>query len=456
MSEKIQLPSQSRRQFLANSGKIVAASALAGVSIPFVHGAETNTINVALVGAGGRGTGAAANALSVKTGPTKLIAVADTFEDKLTKSCESLASAHADKMDLGDRKFVGIESYKQAMDALRPGDIVILATPPAFRWPHFKYAIDKGLNVFMEKPVTVDGPSTRRMLELGAESEKKGLKVGVGLMCRHCPTRKEMFNRIQQGEIGDLIMMRAYRQQAPIAMFRTKKRPDDMNELDFQIRNFHSFLWLSGGSYSDFFIHNIDEACWMKNAWPTHAEASGGRHYREDYIDQNFDTYSVEYTFADGSKFFFEGRNMEGCKDQFATYVHGAKGMGVVSSAGHAPAKSKLFKGQNIKSEDLIWQGPKEEANPYQEEWENLTAAIRKNEPFNEVKRGAEVSLVTSMGRMAAHTGQTVTFEEILNSTHEFAPDVDKLTKGSPSPLLADANGIYPVPVPGVKKKREY
>lgn len=455
MKDPIIVPS-TRRQFIKTTGQFAAVSAFAGMSVPFVHGAETQTINVALVGAGGRGTGAAANALDVKTGPTKLVAIADVFEDNLAKSLESLKGAQPDKVDVGNNKFIGFDSYKQAMDVLRPGDVVILATPPAFRWVHFKYAIDKGLNVFMEKPVTVDGPTTKRMIALGEEASKKNLKVAVGLMCRHCPVRGELFNRIQDGQIGDLVLMRAYRQHPPVASFRSKKRPEDIGELEFQIRRFHSFLWASGGSFSDFFIHNIDEACWMKNAWPVQAEASGGRHYREDYIDQNFDTYSVEYTFADGSKFFFEGRNQEGCRDQFATIVHGAKGSAIVSSAGHSPAKSRMFKGQAVKSEDLLWQGPKDEGNPYQIEWEDFTQAIRENKPYNEVKRGAEVSLVTSMGRMAAHTGQIVTFEDMMECPHEFAPDVDKLKLGGPAPIIADANGKYPVPMPGVNKKREY
>src|SRR5262249_33687735 len=150
-------------------------------------------------------------------------------------------------------------------------------TPPAFRWVHFGYAIQKGLNVFMEKPVTVDGPSTRKMLKLEEDSRKKNLKVGVGLMCRHCAVRQQLFDRIKSGQVGDLLLSRPSRQTGPAASFRSKPRPKNTPELHYQIRRFHSFLWASGGAFSDFLIHNIDECCWMKDAWPVEARASGGR-----------------------------------------------------------------------------------------------------------------------------------------------------------------------------------
>ena len=449
----------SRREFLKTSGKVAAVSALAGVAIPHVHGAESNTIQLALVGCGGRGTGAIGNALSVSAakGPVKLVAMADVFEDRLAKSHETLQKSFADKMEVPeDRKFIGFDAYQKAMDSLKPGDIAVFATPPAFRWVHFTYAIEKGLNVFMEKPIAVDGPTGRRMLKLGEESVKKNMKVGVGLMIRHCHARQELFKRIQDGEIGDIIAMRAYRMHGPVVHEFTKRKPDNIGELEFQIRNFHSFLWASGGLFSDFYIHQIDECSWMKNAWPIKALALGGRHYRGDSVDQNFDTYSVEYTFEDGARFWMDGRTITGCQDEFSSHAHGTKGTGIISSTSHTPGKCRIFKGQNMSSDNLVWRAPQPELNPYDLEWEDLIDAVRQNKAYNEVKRGAEASLVTSMGRMAAHTGQTVTFDEILNSEHEFAPGLDKLTKDSPAPLLADANGKYPIPMPGITKQREY
>lgn len=449
----------SRRDFIKTTGTITAASALSGLVLPQVHAAENNTIQVALVGCGGRGTGAASNALSVKNGPTKLVAMADVFPDRLKGSLEGLSGPHAAHMDVpADRQFIGFDAYKKAMDVLRPGDVVILATPPAFRWVHFTYAIEKGLNVFMEKPVTVDGPTSRRMFDLAEKAKAKNLKVGVGLMCRHCKTRQELHKRIQDGEIGDIITLRAYRMHGPVGSAFTQPRPEGQNELEWQIRRFHSFLWASGGCFSDFYIHNIDECCWMKNAWPVKAQASGGRHYRGSAIDQNFDNYSVEYTFDDGTKLFLYGRTMAGVHDEFASYAHGSKCLGVVSSEGHWPSKARIYKGHRLDNSEIAWRAPKEgsELDPYQVEWTDLIDAIKNDKPYNEVKRGVEASLTASMGRMAAHTGQIVTWDDVLNSDHEFAPDIAKFNADAQAPVLADASGKYPIPEPGKKQMREY
>lgn len=448
----------SRRDMLKATGTAAAVGALANVAIPHVHAAESDTIQLALVGCGGRGTGAARDALSSKSANTKLVAMADVFENRLVSSRQSIKGLFDQRVDVpDDRKFIGFDGYKNAMDCLKPGDVVILTTPPAFRWLQFSYAISKGLNVFMEKPVTVDGPTTRKMLELGEESVKKNLKVGVGLMCRHCDARGELFNRIKDGQIGDINLLRAYRVSGPTgSAFCSPRGENEKSELMWQIKNFHAFLWLSGGAYSDFLIHNIDECCWMKDAWPVEAKAFGGRHYRGDYIDQNFDSYSVEYTFADGAKLILEGRGMPGCHQEFASFAHGSKGSAVISQSGHAPSKARIFKAQKMHKDEIAWVWDKPEPSPYQLEWDHLLSAIKENKPHNEVKRGAEASLVTSMGRLAAHTGQVVTFDDMLNHDHEFAPTADKLTLDGDAPLKAGPDGKYPIPQPGINKKREY
>src|SRR5207237_2947073 len=231
-------------------------------------------------------------------------------------SFQSLQRNNARQMDVpNNRKFIGFDGYRRAMDSLRAGDVVILTTPPAFRWAHFAYAIEKRLNVFMEKPITVDGPSTRRILALGETAARHSLKVGVGLMCRHCDARKELERRIRDGQIGEINLMRAYRMAGPTATAFSEPRPANIPELHYQIQRFHSFLWASGGAFSDFLIHNIDECCWMKDAWPVKAQAAGGRHYRGNTIGQNFDVYSVEYTFPDGPKRLLEGGNLDGCHE---------------------------------------------------------------------------------------------------------------------------------------------
>jgi len=446
-----------RREVIKKAGQVGALSALAG-AVPLVHAGEDNAIRVALVGCGGRGTGAAVNALSVKDqGPIKLVAMADVFPEKLSVSYKNIKGSNPDQVDVPtERQYIGFDAYRKALDHLRPGDVAIFATPPAFRWVHFGHAIEKGIHVFMEKPVSVDGPTSRKMFKLAEESEKKGIKVGVGLMCRHCDVRRDLYDRIKAGQLGDLIMLRAYRQAGPLATAFSLPKPENMSELMYQIKRFHSFLWASGGCYSDFLIHNIDECCWMKDAWPVKAKAAGGRHYRGNYVDQNFDSYSVEYTFADGAKLFLEGRNVEGADSEFASYAHGSKGLAVISTSSHTPAKSRIYKGHNPIKENIVWQAPAKEPNPYQLEWDHLIEAIRKDKLYNEAKRGIEASLVTAMGRMAAHTGRTVTFEDALACEQEFAPQVDKLTLESAAPLVADKNGKYPVPEPGIKTKREF
>ncbi len=452
---KVTPKSTSRREFLKNTGRIAATSALIAGIAPRIYAAEKNTIKVVLIGCGGRGTGAASNAMSVKNGPVKLVAMADVFENRLTRSYENLKKMHGDEVDVPqDRKFVGFDGYKKAMDCLSPGDVAIFATPPAFRWVHFTYAIAKGLNVFMEKPVTVDGPTTRKMLQLAEESVKKNLKVGVGLMIRHCRGRQELKRRIDDGEIGDIVALRAYRMAGRSATAGPK--PEGMSELLYQIQRFHAFLWASGGMYSDYYIHQIDECSWMRGAWPVEAHAMGGRHYRGDSLDQNFDNYSIQYVYPDGTRLFYHGRAMNGCTGGFDSYAHGAKGVAVISTNGHYPGKVRTYKGHNTNKENLIWAFPQPEPNPYQLEWDDLIDAIRQDKPYNEVKRGAEASLVNTMGRMAAHTGQVITFDQALNCEHEFAPNVDKLTMDSPAPVRLDSEGKYPVPQPGTLKDREY
>ncbi len=454
MSHPLQGPS--RRAFMKTTGTVAAASALAGVHVPQAHASEDNTIRLALVGCGGRGTGAAANALSVKDqGPIQLVAMADVFQDRLTQSFDNLSPEFADQMDVPlERQFLGFDGYKQAMDCLNPGDIVLLTTPPAFRWVHFAYAIERGLNVFMEKPVTVDGPTTRRMIELAKKADEKGIKAAVGLMCRHCDAREELYDRIRLNEIGEILTMRSYRQVRRGGLIDPK--PDDLSELLWQVKRFHGFMWASGGVIMDYMIHNIDECCWMKDAWPVEAQGSGARCYRDDKIDQNFDNYAIEYTFADGTKMFVYTRNIPGCHQEFASYAHGTNGSAVISTSSHTPARCRIYDGHTFERRRMRWAFPQPEPNPYQLEWDDFIAAIRKDKPYNEVERGAIASMVTAMGRMAVHTGQIVTYDEMLNHDHEFAPDVDKLCYDATPPLVAGPDGMYPQPHPGLLRDLEF
>ena len=448
----------SRRTFLGATSALAVGAMASNVAAnettpaPAVHPAGSDEIRVALVGCGGRGAGAAADALSVPQANVKLHAIADIFQQQIDNKRKGLTNHFKEKVDVtDDRCFVGMEAYKQAVDCLRPGiDIAVFATPPAFRAAHFAYAIEKGVHVFMEKPVSIDGPSTKRILALADQADAKNLKVGVGLMCRHSVARRELFDRLQNGEAGELLTFYGYREHGPVMpMDLYPGPPEGMSELFWQCKRFHNFIWASGGVFSDFYVHHIDEVCWMKNAWPVKAEAVGGRHFQGKVNDQNFDSYGVEWTFADGAKFFYSGRTMKDCEQKFGVFGHGSNGAFTISERGHSPAKSTIYKSPSMDKDNILWTAAQPEKSPYRIEWEDLVAAVLGNTPYNEAKRGAEASLVTAMGRFAAHTGKTVTFQEMLDCPDDLTAGVATLTDSSPAILVADADGKYPVPMPG-------
>lgn len=249
----------------------------------------------------------------------------------------------------------------------------------------------------------------------------------------------------------------------PVGSAFSEKWPGEPKELLWQIKRFHSFLWASGGCFNDFYIHVIDHCCWMKNAWPVKAQALGGRHYRNSpsgnpYIDQNFDSYSVEYTFGDGAKLLLDGRCVSGVNQIYSSYLHGTQGFAVASKSGDCGLPSSIYLGQSENPAKKTWESKvaPDERNPYANEWNDLVNAIRNDAPYNEAKYGVESSVVCSMGRKAAHTGLEVTFDEMLNSNQEYAPDIDKWTLDSPPPVQSNAAGEYPIPMPGLKGDAEY
>ena len=228
------------------------------------------------------------------------------------------------------------------------------------------------------------------------------------------------------------------------------RSPTDISELLYQMQQFHGFLWASGGVFSDFYIHQIDECCWMKDAWPVQAQAIGGRHYRGDCIDQNFDNYSVEYTFADGTKLFLYGRNMAAATTSSPATPTAPRARRSSPPAGTRRASAASSKARTSTKDELVWAFPQPEPNPYQLEWDDLIEAIRKDKPYNEAKRGAEASLVTSWAAWPPTPARSSPATRCSTCQHEFAPDVDKLTMDSPAPLLAGPDGKYPVPQPGI------
>ncbi|MGQ9606128.1 MAG: Gfo/Idh/MocA family protein [Thermogutta sp.] len=436
-----------RRDFL-RMGTVAATGTLGSASLArFVHAAENNTIQVALVGCGGRGTGAAANALSTTSGPIKLVALADVFPDRLRACMQNLSSQFADKMDVPpERQFVGFDAYRKAIDALNPGDLVLLATPPAFRPIHLEYAVEQGRNVFMEKSFAVDGPGIRRVLAAGKAAEAKNLKIAGGLMSRHYVPLEQIIAKIHEGAIGKVITAWAYRAHGPVGF--SPRKPGE-SELAHQIRNYSCFTWLNGSFIVDWLIHNIDVCCWVKNDWPVSCQGQGGRQVR-DQPDQLFDHYAAEYTFADGTRLFAQGRHMANCWGFFGDIIHGAEGSGVL---GEGIPDPRLYKTHVRSAENEIWQYQGPPANAYQYELDLLVEAIRKDLPYNETERCAKSCLTAILGRMAIESGQEVTFEDALNSDLVLAPDLDRLTSlDDPAPVQADDQGRYPIALPGFTK----
>jgi predicted dehydrogenase len=439
-----------RREFFQTAGAALAGAALAGpLALPRPgYTAEANTIRLALVGCGGRGTGAAANALST-AGPTRLVAMADVFPHRVESSFKELSRQFAAQLDVpADRRFIGFDAFQRAIDVLNPGDVVLLATPAAFRPVHFEYAVAKGVNVFMEKSFAVDAPGIRRVLRAGELAAQKNLKVASGLMWRHDPSREECVKRIHDGEIGDVIMLRTYRMHGPVGFH---PRQPDQSLLAHQITNYSCFNWLNASFFVDWLIHNIDVCCWAKNAWPVSAQGQGARVART-HPDQMLDQYSVEYTFADGTKLFAQGRHVSGCWDIFSDFAHGTKGSAILME-GLAAAKSRIYKGQNQTAKDLVWRYQGQTESPYQLEHDLFFDAIRKNKPYNETERAAKACLVSIMGRMAAESGQVINYDEALASNLELAPGLEKITSlDAAAPIRPDANGKYSIPVPGQTK----
>ena len=437
--------STTRRTFLKQSGVTLAGATLAGnwLSPRPGHCAENNAIKIALVGCGGRGTGAAANALAT-AGPTRLWAVADVFPAKAAAAVQSLSAKFTSQVFAPkERQFAGFDAFKHAIDSLDRGDVVLLATPPAFRPVHFEYAVQKGVNVFMEKSFAVDAPGIRRVLAANETALKKNLKVATGLMSRHYLPLEQAIERIHNGAIGELITCWAYRMHGPVGFH---PRKPGVSELAHQITNYSNFTWLNGSFLVDWLIHNIDVCCWAKNAWPQSAQGMGGRQVRGE-PDQLFDHCACEFSFPDGTKMFAQGRHQSGCHDFFGDVLHGAKGSAVL---GEGQTKPRLFKGWEPASEKILWSYQGAPCDHYQREHDLLFAAIREDKPYNEVERSVRSCMTAIMGRMAVESGKQITWDEAMQSGHELAPGLERwATLEDLAPVQPDAQGRYPVAMPG-------
>lgn len=441
-----------RRAFLQQSSTLAAGAVLLGGAVPAVHAAEDNTIRLALIGCGGRGSGAVGDALSVPdSGPVKLYAMADLSEKRMTGSHDALKNKFGDKVDVADdHRFFGFDAYRKAIDVLRPGDIAMCTTRAYIRPVHVEYAVQKGINVFMEKPFASDPGSLHRLLRAGEEAERKNVKIAAGLQCRHSPARQALIDRIREGAMGEIPLIRANRLGGTGYLGNVGEKANDlMSQLEFG--RIHLY-WVGSGHYVDYLIHQIDECCWIKDAWPVSAIGMAGRAADSEDKGQNLDVYSIEYTFADGTKAFCGFRRMNQARSDFATYIHGTKCAAQFSGDVHA-ATVHMFKDQRIGKDNIAWTPTADAVSPWQYEWNDFIASIRTDRPHNEARRAVYSDLTTLMGRAACHTGQEVTWDQMMASRFQFCDYLDTLSENSPVPVKANAEGQFPVPIAGFWKE---
>ncbi len=448
MTESHDTPKPTRRQFLQRSGSLAVGAAVLGSLARGVHTAEDNTIRLALIGCGGRGTGAVRDALSVPdSGPVKLYAMADLLETRISRTYDGLKEKFGDRIDVSeDRKFLGFDAYRHAIDILRPGDIAMCTTRAYIRPVHVEYAVQKGINVFMEKPFAPDPGGLHRLLRAGEQAEEKNVKIAAGLQCRHSPAREQLIDQIRDGAMGEIPLIRANRLGGGGWLKpQGESATDLMSQLQFG--RIHLF-WIGSGHMVDYLIHQIDECCWIKDAWPVSANGLGGRVPGSQDCGQNIDVYSMEFTFADGTKAFCGFRRINKTRGEFATYIHGTKCAAQFSGRTHR-ATVHRFKDQRIDDDNIAWTPTADEHSPWQYEWNDFIASIRNDRPHNEAKRAVYSDLTALMGRAACHTGQTVTWDDMMKSSFQFCDYLDTLTPDSPVPVRPDEDGRFPVPIPG-------
>jgi myo-inositol 2-dehydrogenase / D-chiro-inositol 1-dehydrogenase len=434
----------SRRNFLKTT-TAVASGALVG-ELPVQRAAFArgdDTIKLALIGCGDRGAGAASQALRTN-GPIKLWAMADLFADQVESKLEILRKGEeaaydreshqgfAAQIDVpSERRFVGFDAYRQAIDS--GVDMVILATPPHFRAAHYQFAVERGKHVFMEKPLAVDAPGIRQILAANEAAKQQDLKVVVGFHNRHSRRIQETIGRLRDGAIGSINLLRAYWN---VGLLRsTPPRPPELPEMLYQLRNPYHFLWLSGDYFVDALIHYIDLCCWLKDTHPVSAQGQGGRQVRlPTQSGDTFDHHFVEFVFEDECRMYAQTRQIPACWNLGGAHAQGALG------------RSDVVQGRIEGTTPWRFNGPPE--NPYQAELDTLLDAIRSGHSRNDTQFAAMSTMTAIMGRMASHSGQMLQWDEALNSNARLAPDHYALD--ATPPVTADEHGTYPVPQLGV------
>jgi len=437
-----------RRRFVKQSASVIGAVAATAPSRAFAAPLYSNddAIRVGLVGCGGRGTGAAVQALTARQN-VKLVAMADAFSDRIESSFKTITSTEREdwlggssdlrrQVDVpSDRRFVGFDAYLEIFPLV---DVVILTTPPAFRPLHFEAAVAAGKHVFMEKPVATDGPGVRRVLATAEIAKQKKLNVVVGLQRHYQRIYREWVDRLHAGIIGDIVLGRVYWNSDGVWV---NARKPSQTEMEYQMRNWYYFTWLCGDHIVEQHIHNIDVANWVKQGHPVRAQGQGGRLVRNgpDH-GQIYDHHFVEFEYADGSRVLSQCRHMPNCVNRVSEAFHGTNGTApspgmIVSQSGHV----------------LFQHDDEEDPNPYQVEHDELFAAIAAGEyRFADAELGATSTMTAIMGRMATYSGQMVEWDAALHSDLDLMPK--RYAFDAPPPVLPDADGRYPVPIPGVTR----
>ena len=420
-----------RRQFVQSSAAATAGLMATG-NFAFAQGSDA--IRVGLIGCGGRGTGAAVQAMRSKQN-VKLVAMADAFRDRLDKSLENITNELDDTSCIEvpeDHKFVGFDGYK---DVIAASDVIILTTPPGFRPMHFDAAIEAGKHVFMEKPVATDAPGVRQVLETAKKAKAKKLNVVVGLQRHYQTVYREWIKRIHEGAIGDIVTSHVYWNSSGVWV---RPRKEGQTEMEYQMRNWYYFNWLCGDHITEQHIHNIDVSNWVKKGYPVSAHGMGGRQVRngKDH-GEIFDHHFVEFEYEDGSRMFSQCRHIEGCMNRVSEAFQGTNG--------YAPRPGVL----QTSSGYVLWEHDDEnDPNPYQVEHDELFAAIVAGEyKFADAENGAKSTMTSILGRMATYSGNIVKWDEAINSDLSLMPK--KFAWDAPPPVLPDENGYYPIAMPG-------
>lgn len=428
-----------RREFLKASALVAGSLMMSGHAWAAVNSSVDDTIKVALIGCGDRGTGAAFQALNTKFN-LKLVAMADAFQDRLDNSYLALSTKFGVKVDVPkERQFVGFDAYQKAI-AL--ADVVLLVTPPGFRPMHFEEAIKQGKHVFMEKPVAVDAPGIRKVLAAAALAKQKKLNVVVGLQRRYQTNYRETIKRIEDGAIGDIFGGQVYWNSGGVWV---KPRKAGQTEMNYQMRNWYYFNWLCGDHIVEQHVHNIDIANWVKNAHPVSIQGTGSRAWRtgKDY-GEIYDNHSIELTYADGSVINSQCRHFEGTTNRVDESFQGTKGKVYLSASNYGilwDRQGKELYNHNIKGN----------ANPYQTEHDELFDAISKREyKFWDAERAANSCFTAIAGRYATYSGEVIKWDEALKAENSLFPD--KLAWDAMPKSLPDANGLYTIAMPGKTK----